>query len=449
MLDDNTLAAALRAKILSMAELKQRFGVNQSTLSRALGRLEARRQVLQFGKARATRYAHVRSSPLLPEASLPIYEIDENGEAEPWGSITAVMPQGYVAVARRVSPLLPGGYFAGLPFYLQSVRPEGFLGRLQARSAALQLSVLPRELQLWSDEAVLHFASVFGEDLPGAFVVGEPAITRFLENKPKPVSECDMTALELLARQTEKGEAPGSSAGGERPKFTGFLQNAQGRAYHAIVKYSAAGDNPVEQRWRDLLVAEHLALEILRQAGLCASPSRLLCSPAGRVFLVVERYDRIGARGRRHYFSLAAVDHALIGDFTHIRRSLYWLWENKLLLRKHYEEMALVSLFGDLIGNTDQHFGNVSLGIHGGAGGKIFSLTPAYDVLPMWYAPRSNGSLPEGRHNVPVILPEYREFTGKVRQLARDFWAQVSQDQRISADFRAVAEDNLSELKLL
>lgn len=442
MLDDQ-LIGALNEKIFSMAELTQRFGVNQSTLSRAIQRLEARQVVVQFGKARATRYAHIRSSAILPEPVLPVYAVDEQGEAQHLGSITAVSPQGYVVDLRDSSPLLQAGFFAGLPFYLQSLRPEGFLGRIMAKAAAEQVPGLVRDLQLWSDDAVLRFASLMGDDLPGAVIVGERAITRFLESRPQPITEHNAAALEDLARRVESGEAPGSSAGGERPKFTAYLQDEQGRAYHAIVKFSSAGDNPVEARWRDLLVAEYLALQTLQGAGLSASPSRLHCQPNGRVFLAVERYDRIAAKGRRHYFSLGMIDHALIGDFRHIRTSVTWLWQNKLLTREHCDEIILTSLFGDLIGNTDQHFGNVSLGMTGGA----FSLTPAYDVLPMWYAPGSNGTLPAGRHSVPAILPEYRALSSRAQQLACEFWQRVNADARISAEFRSVAAENLLALK--
>jgi hypothetical protein len=441
MLDDQ-LISVLNEKIASMAELKARFAVNQSTLSRAIQRLEARRVVVQFGKARATRYARIRSSAILPEPVLPLYAVDEQGESQHLGSITAVAPQGYVVELSDSSPLLQAGYFAGMPFYLQALRPEGFLGRLMAKAAAEQVPGLVQDLQLWSDDAVLRFASVMGDDLPGAMVIGERAITRFLESKPQPIAENDAAALENAARRVESGEAPGSSAGGERPKLTAYLQQEDGRAYHAIVKFSGTGDNPVEARWRDLLVAEHLALVTLNAAGLTASPSRLLCQPNGRVFLAVERYDRIAAKGRRHYFSLAAVDHALIGDFRHIRKSVTWLWQNRLLTREQSEQIILISLFGDFIGNTDQHFGNVSLG----RGENQFVATPAYDVLPMWYAPGGNGVLPQGRHRVPAVLPEYKTFAASAHALARQFWAAVVEDSRVSREFRQIAADNHAAL---
>jgi hypothetical protein len=49
---DDQLISVLNEKIASMAELKARFAVKQSTLNRAIQRLEARRVVVQFGKAR-------------------------------------------------------------------------------------------------------------------------------------------------------------------------------------------------------------------------------------------------------------------------------------------------------------------------------------------------------------------------------------------------------------
>ena len=52
-----------------------------------------------------------------------------------------------------------------------------------------------------------------------------------------------------------RGDAAGSSAAGEQPKFSTYAQTAQGAA-HVIVKFSETLDSPVSQRWRDLLLAE-------------------------------------------------------------------------------------------------------------------------------------------------------------------------------------------------
>jgi hypothetical protein len=47
--------------------------------------------------------------------------------------------------------------------------------------------------------------------------------------------------------------------------------------------------------------------------------------------------------------------------------------------------------FGVLIGNTDMHAGNLSfVSEHG----RPYQLAPAYDMLPMGFAPRTGGEIP-------------------------------------------------------
>jgi hypothetical protein len=51
------------------------------------------------------------------------------------------------------------------------------------------------------------------------------------------------------------GAIPGSSAGGEQPKFTAYCGE---RSAHVIVKFSPLGDDAVARRWRDILVITFL-----------------------------------------------------------------------------------------------------------------------------------------------------------------------------------------------
>ena len=64
-----------------------------------------------------------------------------------------------------------------------------------------------------------------------------------------------------------------------------------------MVKFSEKLDSPVSQRWRDLLLAEHLALSTLRQAGVAAAASAVI-DHEGQRFLEVQRFDRVGTLGR-------------------------------------------------------------------------------------------------------------------------------------------------------
>lgn len=46
----------------------------------------------------------------------------------------------------------------------------------------------------------------------------------------------------------KRGEIPGSSAGGEQPKFTAYAMTPSG-ARHVIVKFSELDENPITERW--------------------------------------------------------------------------------------------------------------------------------------------------------------------------------------------------------
>ena len=67
----------------------------------------------------------------------------------------------------------------------------------------------------------------------------------------------------------------------------------------------SGGGSAAEQRWADLLVCEHLALQALAMLpGLAAAPSAIVVQHAGRTLLEVERFDRHGLWGRSPLVSL-------------------------------------------------------------------------------------------------------------------------------------------------
>jgi hypothetical protein len=84
---------------------------------------------------------------------------------------------------------------------------------------------------------------------------------------PKPVSLSEHNKPDACAAlAAARGEAPGSSAGGEQPKFTTYAETPAGPR-HLIVKFSEREPSPVTERWRDLLLNAH------RRAGLPATQS--------------------------------------------------------------------------------------------------------------------------------------------------------------------------------
>jgi len=373
--------------------------------------------VVRIGAGRAIQYA-LRDSGRGVEC-VPVYRVAADGTIRRLGLLIPVCPEGFVMQQEDGRSL----HHASLPWWLADMRPQGFLGRAYAARHAAALG-LPPGLTEWSDAHMLRALMAHGENLVGNLLLGDIARERFIDSPtPSPVTESHYPAL---AGAAERGDVPGSSAGGEQPKFVAFT----GR--HVIVKFTAAEDNPVTQRWRDLLAAEHLAAQVLLAAGVPAVSSRLL-EIAGRRFLEVERFDRVGLLGRRALHSLAALEAELVGDAQSPWPVLTARLAAQGVVTAEAAELAeLLFAFGTLIGNSDMHNGNLSFVAEHG---RPYQLAPAYDMLPMAFAPRSGGALPADLP--PARLHASVEATTWQRALALadKFVASMKPEERFSADW--------------
>jgi hypothetical protein len=93
---------------------------------------------------------------------------------------------------------------------------------------------------------------------------------------------------------------------------------------------------------------------------------------------------------------------------------------------------ALLYAFGTLIGNTDMHNGNLSfVSEHG----RPYQLAPAYDMLPMAFAPRSGGVLPDSLPSVRLHPAVQAETWRQALSLADDFIGAMIGDGRFSDDW--------------
>ena len=370
-------------------QLLENMGISQPTLSRALASMG--RDVVRMGAARSIQYALRDNGRGL--ADMPVFQIDAGGTIQPLGVLVPVRPDGFVMLHTDGRTL----HSDGLPWWLLDMRPQGFLGRAYAARHARVLG-LPTSLSEWSDTHALRALLAHGHDAAGNLLLGEVARHSFVhapEPQPVPLAAKGPTYASL-AQAAISGEIPGTSAGGEQPKFTAFVQTPQGPR-HVLVKFTqpdaqgTAATNPVIQRWRDLLLAEHHALQTLRSADVPAAASRIT-DHAGQRFLEVERFDRVGTLGRRGVLSLAAVEAEFVGQAT-----APWpviaakLASGGHITRDAADGAALLYAFGILSGNTDMHNGNLSLL---NDQGRPYTLAPAYDMLPMGFAPHSGGSLP-------------------------------------------------------
>lgn len=446
------------ARVISGAELLLRLQKSRPTLSRAtMMRMvkELGDQVVVRGAARRTSYAARR--PLRGGGeSIPLYRIDRKGRGEQVAMLDTIYPAGCALRYEQplewpLAPEMRDGWFPGLPYPLDDMRPQGFLGRNFARNYAELLQVGP-DPQRWQEDDVLHMLSTLGADAAGNYILGEPAYRRHLDTMRRglaPIAEADIG--QAYAQQAEIAMAAGvagSSAGGEFPKFTAFREHDGERA-HVIVKFSGNDNTPGTQRWSDLLVCEHLALEtVAAHLDLPAARSRIV-RHGQRTFLEVERFDRHGDFGRSPVCTWAALDAALFG-----MAGQGWNKAAARMLADRYIGAGTCAAinrlwhFGRLIANNDMHEGN--LAFVPGAGGKPpLALAPAYDMLPMLYAPVRGVELPQREFAPPLPLPAERADWLAAAEAAIEFWSMAAADNRISAGFRAACRVNGRELRRL
>jgi hypothetical protein len=212
---------------------------------------------------------------------------------------------------------------------------------------------------------------------------------------------------------------------------------------HVLVKFSGNDASPGSQRWADLLVCEHLAHQTIFQAlGIAASQSSI-CRGGGRTFLEVVRFDRHGEYGRSPVCSWLALNAALLGvpDPSWIAGASALLRE-KLITRETADDIARIWHFGQLIGNTDMHEGNLSFR-------PGLSLAPVYDMLPMMYAPVRGVELPDRQLSPQLPLPDESALWMQAAHAAIAFWDAAAADRRISPPFRSICKENAKLLRTI
>lgn len=420
------------------ATLQAWLNVSQATLSRQINRDD---QIIQYGRARATRYALRR--PLRDVPEFPLWQISDSGQSQSAGRLIGIWPAG--------SYLYQSGagewrYCDGLPWFLNDMRPQGFLGRAWGRECA-RLLQLPEDIRQWQDDHCLLALSVRGSDLPGSMIVGEESYRRWLQQELPSAIILDQRSQRFpqIAREALAGEEPGSSAGGEQPKFPALLQDADGTRFHALVKFTPAHSNENSQRWCDLLRAEALALRLMNQHGLAAATADLVTSAEGQLFLQVRRFDRPGERGRRAMISLEAVQAEFIGQLSRWPQALTALVAQQLLSEEDARRGALQWAFGCLIANSDMHAGNLSFFTDQ----TRLALTPAYDMLPMRFAPNGAGHMHSSAVAARLDTHLSRAVWQVALELAQIYWDQIAGDGAWSEDFRQLAQAMSAELAQL
>lgn len=443
------LLAVLRAKPgLGGAELVKQLEISQPTLSRLVRDLGE--SILAVGPRMKRRY-YLRRALRGASTALPVFAVDIEGAAAQVGTLELAYPDGGVldvgAMGWPVDEEFKHGFWPGLPYPMQDMRPQGFLGRNFARHVAADLAVSTNPIE-WTDEDVLHILTLRGTDTSGNLIVGEAALRAWLEaraTQPPALKEHELqSAYADLAEKASALGSAGSSAAGEFPKFTARRELAGADTPHVIVKFSGEEESGAVRRWGDLLTCEHLALRFAGSIGLASARSRVL-RVGQRVMLEVERFDRHGDFGRSPMCSLESLDAALING----RMSADWsvlatrMRDQGLISQETASKICYLWWYGRLLGNNDMHKGNLSFVPKG----DHFELAPVYDMLPMMYAPLGGGELPKVAYAPVLPVPAQREYWFAAWEAAAEFWEQAAIHPDISEEFRQTCSLNLARLK--
>jgi len=415
------------------------FKISQPTLSRMLSLIKDK--LLIIGKAQDTKYAVCRK---IEGTATPIsiYEIGEDGSSRLLGVLHALAPQGFYFEGKIQET--KSAFFHDLPYFLNDLRPNGFLGRfIPPQNKDLNL---PKDIRLWTTEHSLEYLTCRGWNNIGNIIIGEKSFQLYLENSKSFPHAIHQKKREeqypLYANNIVAFGDPGSSAGGEQPKFITLLLPEN---QHVLVKFSPPVNTEIGERIADILICENIAHGVLKKNAQDTSDSEIF-KYDNRIFLEVKRFDRINKLGRRGLISLGSLDAeftAVLGTWSKASTELI---ARKILPQSFFEKIRWLELFGDLIANTDMHFYNLSFFTKGQ---KIIDLAPAYDMSPMLFMPRNNQIIPI-KFNPSLPSPTDGKIWNSVCCAACEFWDNVLKDVRISNSFKEIALEckiKVTELK--
>lgn len=423
----------LNRKLSSRQAIKA-LAISQASFSRLITLLKD--QVIKIGKAGNTEYVLLRIGSV--NTGVPLYEINEGGKTFHQYNLFEIEPKGYFLKAKQNH--LEDLYFEDLPYFLDDLRPNGFLGRqLPKRHPELNL---PGNIKQWNGTHCINYLTHEGWNNFGNYILGQSSLKKYLQapqsNNPYPEKE-KIEVYELFAQKSLELGEPGSSAMGEFPKFLYRNNNAQ----NYLVKFTPTLDNAISQRRKELLICEHLSLSTLRKHGIPAAESEILHTKQ-RTFLQLKRFDR-SEKGRIGLITLHALDAEFTGVLSDWMATSKELLTAKVLSSAHFKKICWLDLFNKLIANTDMHSWNLSFTFDNF---RVLDVAPVYDSLPMLYAPQQE-ELVVKKFKPTGVEIEHASVWQDAQQAAIEFWQQVSTNQHLSPYFQNIGRENLIKIKEL
>ncbi|WP_174994803.1 HipA domain-containing protein [Pandoraea anhela] len=416
-------------------ELMADLSISQPTLSRTIREAPELFTSFRISGDRTPKYGALRQLPGGLSPRQTVYRISTDGAIAPCARVEFMTGGATLELADSRNTL-----YEGLPPHMTFATPSGFLGRQVARAVALEMQ-FPESLRDWSDDHRVAYLFTRGLNLPGDLVYGDASLERemaFRRLQPIPSAQ-KLDHYQDMANQL-KDASYGSSAGGEQPKFLSLTEDVG----HVIVKFAKRGS-----RMADLLSLEHLALQSLSIATVSSASTSLLATDS-YTFLEVQRFDRIGRFGRIGMLSAGAIDDEYFGKRNTWSEFATRCEQARYLSASEAEKIHVMAAFSELIGNGDRHFENISLLLN--ERGGFDRVAPAYDILPMNYAPVGAGIDPDLSPITPKIgtIGAKPNVWGRAYPAAKTFWERVQQGDcslPIPNEFKDLATKNLAVAK--
>jgi len=111
----------------------------------------------------------------------PLVRISSLGEIEEMGNLQVLNEGRWFFDGKKLPSIMKReefstGYYPGFPWFLDIMRPSGFLGRAFGKYVS-KLSNLRDDPEMWSDLELLELlATKDCENMPGNFIIGQEAL---------------------------------------------------------------------------------------------------------------------------------------------------------------------------------------------------------------------------------------------------------------------------------
>jgi DNA-binding transcriptional ArsR family regulator len=430
-LSEAVAALLARGEPLTAGQLATATGKSASSISLAIKALGDR--VHRMGAARSTRYA-LKKDILGLSAQQKLRWLGNNGTGFAAAQITYLVGDWLHVVCQanngRTREWLTQHQ---LPWFLSTLKPQGYLGRKLAR----WLPQLPSDPAQWS-LAQLLFSLQHISDPIGAVDMLSPT-ARPAHPRITSLSERD-AAFDALANEDTAQLPVGSSAAGEQPKFVASVLGQS-----CIVKFTPPHGTPFGQRWQALLKLEKLALDILQSHAIPSAHSEIVRTQK-RAYLQSARFDRDAAGSACHIVAIAALhDEFVQGNWTNWVASSEALAKQGLIVQQELAQIASIHAFGHYIGNTDMHSGNLSFFVDDVITPKI-RLAPVYDMLPMMWKPDPYTGLSDSPVRAQLMPAGFAQEQAQAREWAIEFWEQAAALD-IGADLQSASVESARRIK--